>query len=375
MPPFDPFHLQPLATLNQRKIISLPGVEPELVGQRGYAAASQAALVALIRAHARELGLEGVAEAEYPPRLNAMLDSPNASLRIASEAVAKTHGRRLGYLLASILLSPYGLTHPLDEWEAAYLEYWREQVTTLILGGGLVNGSLGQVIGRAVAEVFEKAGLSAIQVQAAANPSYLPLIGAARSLSYPAGVAAEKAVAAAVAAGAVAAVADFGGTQAKRGLAAYAVDGSLQRLEVFTSRSLAALNAPGKTVDLAAAMVAILAETLRHIPEGQLLIPQILVSLAAYVQDGKPLDLERGGYYALNKLSSDISAWFSEQVSFASGRAVVVEFLHDCDAAAVALAGRERSAVLMLGSALGVGFVPPEEGYRKVSPNVDFGYS
>jgi hypothetical protein len=47
---------------------------------------------------------------------------------------------------------------------------------------------------------------------------------------------------------------------------------------------------------------------------------------------------------------------------------VEVEFLHDCDAAAVALAGWERAAVVMLGSALGVGFVPPEEEYRKVSP-------
>ncbi len=94
----------------------------------------------------------------------------------------------------------------------------------------------------------------------------------------------------------------------------------------------------------------------------------MLACLAAYVQDGKPLDLERGGYYALNKLSSDISGWFSEQVSRASGHAVEVEFLHDCDAAAVALAGRQRAAVVMLGSALGVGFVPPEEAYRRVSP-------
>ncbi len=60
--PFDPYHLQPLATLNQRKIISLPGVEPELVGQTGYAAASQPALIGLLREQSRELGLEGVAE-------------------------------------------------------------------------------------------------------------------------------------------------------------------------------------------------------------------------------------------------------------------------------------------------------------------------
>ena len=354
MPPFDPYHLQPLATLNQRKIISLPGVEPELVGQTGYAVASQPALIALLHSHAQELGLEGVAEADYPQRLNDLLDSPNASLRIASKEIAETHGRRLGSLLASILRSPGGLTDPLDPWEAVYLRYWREQVGTLFLGGGLANGSLGQVIRRAVAEVFEKCGLSAIQVQVAENPSFLPLLGAARSLP---GEMAE-----------VAAVADFGGTQAKRGLAAYGPDGSLQSLEVLPSRSVAALNAPGKTAELAACMVETLAETLRLIPEGQALVPKLLVCLAAYVQDGKPLNLQRGGYYALNKLSGDISAWFSEQVSQSSGRVMEVEFLHDCDAAAVALAGRQRAAVVMLGSALGVGFVPLEEAYRKVSP-------
>lgn len=361
MPLFDPYHLQPLATLNQRKIIALEGIDPDLAGQTGYAAAAQPALLALMRERARDLGLEGMAEGAYPVRLNALLDSPDARLRIASERIAKTHGRRLGSLLASILLSPGELTDPLDPWEAAYLHYWREQVGTLVLGGGLANGSLGQVICRAVAEVFEHCGLSAIQVQAAEYPSFLPLLGVARSL--PGEMAG------------IAAVADFGGTQAKRGLAAFSPDGSLRGLEILPSRWVSDLNAPGRTAELAAEMVAILVETICTVPEGQPLIPKVLVCLAAYVQDGKPLNLERGGYYALNKLSADISGWFSEQVSRASGRAVQVAFLHDCDAAAVALAGSQSSAVLMLGSALGVGFVPPEEGYRKVSPNVELDFS
>ena len=104
---FDPYHLQPLATLNQRKIISLPGVESELVGQTGYAVASQPALMALVRGQARALGLEGVAEGEIPQRLNVLLDSPNASLRIASKRVAETHGRKLGALLLTRYLLPF----------------------------------------------------------------------------------------------------------------------------------------------------------------------------------------------------------------------------------------------------------------------------
>jgi hypothetical protein len=282
-------------------------------------------------------------------------------MRIAIKDIPRTYGKRLGYLLASILLSPGGLTDPLDPWEEAYLHYWREQVETLVLGGGLANGLLGQMLCQTISETIEKCGITNLKVQVAGYPSYLPLIGAARSLPLKWG---GKSVAIAV-------VADFGGTQAKRGLVTYAADGSLQCLEVFPSRSVANLNASGKTKELAAAMVVMLADSLRVIPEGLPLIPQILVSLAAYIQDGKPLNLERGGYYALNKLSGNISAWFSEQVSLVSGRVIQVEFLHDCDAAAVALAGREKTAVLMLGSALGVGFVPQEERHRKVSSTFD----
>jgi hypothetical protein len=333
MPPFDPYHLQPLATLNQRKIIALPGVDPELVGQTGYEAASQPALVALMLEKAPGLRPEGMEVSETPRRLNEWLASPDARLRIASERIAEIHGTRLGYLIASILLSSGGLTDPLDSWEAAYLLCWRG-VERLYLGGGLANGTLGQALARRVTEVFATCGLPDIRVQAADHPSFLPLIGAARSLSHPAGGAA-----------AVAAVADFGGTRAKCGLAFYEPVGWLQHLDVLPSVSVATLNAAGKTTELAEKMVAILAETLRLVPEGQPLISKVLVSLAAYVEDGKPLNLERGGYYALNKLSSDISAWFSERVSQASGRGVQVEFLHDCDAAAVALAGREKSAV------------------------------
>ena len=54
----------------------------------------------------------------------------------------------------------------------------------------------------------------------------------------------------------------------------------------------------------------------------------------------------------------------------AAGRprgAVEIAFVHDCDVAACALAGRPDAAVLMLGSALGVGFVPPAEGNRPLA--------
>ena len=138
---FDPYRLRPLASLNRRQIIALPGIEPEVIGKTGYEVASRPALIALIQAQAGVLGLENIKAADYPQHLNALLGSSNGSLRIASEAIAIQHGKRVGYLLASILLSSAGLTSPLEPWEAEYLRHWREQVDCIVLGGGLVSGA------------------------------------------------------------------------------------------------------------------------------------------------------------------------------------------------------------------------------------------
>jgi len=357
---FNPYHLQPLASLNQRRIIALPGMEEEIVGKTGYEVASKPALIRLIGAQAQVLGLESENPEDYPQCLNGLLESSDAQLRIASEAIAECHGRRVGCLIASILLSKDGLTNPLDALEAHYLHWWREQVGTLILGGGLANGRLGQVISREISRVLGQNDLSHIHVQTTENPSNLPLIGAARSL-----LAGQ---------GRLAVVADFGGTHAKRGLAFYAEEGSLQRLEVLPPCTTTALITPGKTTELAEGMVSILAETARAAPQDKALLLPILCSAAAYVEAGKPMKVYHLGYYALNQISTDLLSWFSDKISQESGRKVRLEFLHDCDAAAIAMAGKERSAVLMLGSALGVGFVPNKDRDRPISPDFELVY-
>jgi hypothetical protein len=88
---------------------------------------------------------------------------------------------------------------------------------------------------------------------------------------------------------------------------------------------------------------------------------------ARFHEDGEPVRVDRDAYTSLHHLSPDIRAWFYARIGAAVGTprgAVEIAFVHDCDVAACALAGRPNAAVLMLGSALGVGFVPPAEGYR-----------
>jgi hypothetical protein len=102
------------------------------------------------------------------------------------------------------------------------------------------------------------------------------------------------------------------------------------------------------------AMAAIMAETIRAIESSLTLAPTILCSLAAHVEDGEPVRLDRGAYTRWHRLAPDLRAWFKAHIGArtgaAAGRPVEIEFVHDCDVAACALAVRPNAAVLMLGS-------------------------
>ncbi len=392
--PFNPYDLRPLATLNRRRLVAVPGGDPAWVGKTGWELCSTPALIQLMQTRAADLGLEETATASHdsgiqlaglPPRLNDLLASPDPAVRSAAQAIAETHGQRLGGLVASILLSPNGLTFPLtpwpkspglardadaaplDPWEAAYLRHWRQEVRQLYLGGGLSNGRLGIIIASAAEAVLKKCGIQQLNVRPASFPSYLPLIGAARRL--PPGEAQ------------VAAVADFGSTWAKRALAYYGASGELEKLLILPPVMIAPLVEPGNAALLASEMVAVLADTIRQAGPSARLAPDVVCSLAAYIVDGQPapqIGTASGGYYALHAVSADLCGWFSEQVrlaasaSRASGTScceVRVRFAHDGGSAGAALAGQEKAAVIMLGSALGVGFVPAGEKLRPVSPD------
>jgi len=353
--PFDPYHLRPLASLNRRRLIALPGLDEHDVGKAGWELLSNLALIKLIQPHVRTLQLEGTPDGDLPQQLSAILIGQDGPRRALAESIAEEHGRRVGYLIASILLSPHGLTEPMVAWEKAYLEAWRERAQEIVLGGGRANGRLGELIRDAAQEVLIRCGRQR-RLSLADHPSYLPIIGAARSVP-PSGYDA-------------AVVFDFGGTKAKRGIAFFDRSGALCRLRVLPPRDLGDLTWGGKTAELGAAMVATMVDTIRVVQPSINLAPTILCSVAAYVEDSEPVRMDRGAYTSLHRLSPDVRAWFCAQIGETVGTprgAVQIEFVHDCDVAACALAGRPNTAVLMMGSALGVGFVPPAEGHRPLA--------
>ena len=110
---FDPYHLRPLASFNRRQLIALPGLDEDDVGKAGWELLSNLALIKLIQPHVRTLQLEGAPDGDLPQHLNTILAGLDGPRRALAESIAEQHGRRVGYLITSILLSPHGLTEPM----------------------------------------------------------------------------------------------------------------------------------------------------------------------------------------------------------------------------------------------------------------------
>ena len=147
-----------------------------------------------------------------------------------------------------------------------------------------------------------------------------------------------------------AAVFDFGGTHIKRAIAGYQA-GELVALEILPS--LPALTPYTNTPQqLFERMLQLLAEGTAHTAADT-----IPVSIASYVDPhGQPLPAQHGIYMRLGELHADLSAAFSEALRTLTKRSFQVRFLHDGSAAAQVYAGAKNSAVIMIGTALGIGF-------------------
>ena len=81
-----------------------------------------------------------------------------------------------------------------------------------------------------------------------------------------------------------------------------------------------------------------------------------MISVAAYVQKGRLLG--NGIYAQMHAVAEDVRPFLEEQVQVRLGVRINPRFIHDGTAAAALYAGERNSAVMMVGTALGIGFPP-----------------
>ena len=351
---FDPEYLTPSASLNRVRIVELPGVavEPEILGRTAYELLSARVLADLVRGRAQSLGLGDVRDAEpivLLPQFDRCFGAADERVRQSAERVAGVFGQRLAYLILALRHGDATNRPARPDWDEAYWAHWAA-VTKIYLAGGVASGHLGTRLVEHATQTLAQAGMTDCAVRLAPWPGVLPLVGAARTAP-PRSRAAI--------------VFDFGHSLVKRAHA-QCQDGTLTGLSRLPS--LPSLWAdpldhaeptPEHVRSLGDFMASVMADTWRAVgalgrPGG----PTLVASVASYMRDGQPLPRQGGRYAALSTLSDNLARWLSDRVSERLGHCVEVFLLHDGTAAARALAGEAHAAVITLGTALGVGFVP-----------------
>jgi hypothetical protein len=242
---------------------------------------------------------------------------------------------RLAYLIATLKLGEPEARAARPEWDESYWRHWRG-IERVYLAGGRASGALAEAVDRIL-----RGPEVDCEVLLAPHPVGAPLIGAARSLA----VDSETAYAF-----------DFGGTAVKRGVVRF------ERGILISLRMLESLPSPQQSGDRSPGTIAaIVAGTIDATGDGPVTRTQVGVSIASYVRDDHPLDPPHAGYVALHGITN-LGRWLETELWRRTGAEVTLRLLHDGTAAALSVSPAASSAVITLGTYLGIGFARSAAG-------------
>jgi hypothetical protein len=323
-PGFDPASLSRHASLNKLVVGHAPGARPAHAGQNGGDLLGRDAVLRLVK---QRCGVD--------VRSDAVTDWLNAAiagdLSDGATEVVDEVGDRLASLVAT--LRDPASARAATGARRTYLDAWRS-LDLVMFGGGLMKGAVGERVAARAAAVLAVDGLDPPVMRVAPHPEWLALLGAARTASGD---------------GARVLVLDCGQTCIKRAVARFK-GGQLASLRVFDPLSVDSVSES----EVPAAVRRALSGLMSHQTAAA---TEVIISIASYVHAGRPV-CDNASMY--ERLDPD---------SMASSLGVPVRLLHDGSAAWRAVASDVRSAVVMLGTWLGVGIGPHEVRLRPYSPD------
>ncbi|MDQ3640025.1 MAG: hypothetical protein M3450_00820 [Actinomycetota bacterium] len=347
---FDPQRLTGEASLQRVVIASLPGGPTDIAGRPAAEVCSRDALAGLML---DTPGLPAPQPGRLADQLGELRSSAEDTVRELAGGVLRAYGVRLGALLATLMNPDTPAQQGGTPVRRAYLEHWLG-IERVWLGGGLLVGhGAGDVLAGAQ-QLLSCAGI-VLDVRIGRSPAVLPLLGAARVLDRHDGRAL---------------VADAGHSSIKAAVASV-VGGALAALELLPPTP-APLSERRDSVE--AALVTALvnhADAVDRTGHGR-----VVVSVASYLDDGAPVDDDRSIYGGITPDR------VRDLVAAATGDDMLVEFVHDGSASALGIADPRPSAVVTVGTWLGIGFTPsnrrllggdPEVRRRPSSPTGDQG--
>ncbi len=361
--PFTPPHV----SVNRVQIEDLPGLplDEAVRGRRAYHLLSAEALVghALERAAELELPTAFIAEMPeslhyvVPPFVDMCLRSPDAGPRAAAEAIAERLGRNLGYVLLTLHRGDAVNRGSRADWTGRDWQRWAD-IRQVYVGGGLLSGDLGRLIVDHAAALLRETGYDgALRVLRTPYREDMALLGAGRY--FPAGMSRGLCF-------------DFGHTTVKRALLVFD-GGTLTQVSplrplptrwVLRNDPAGALTFSGQWV-----LDFVTGAIVRTLDKREVSGSDLMLSVAAYVQGGRLLG--NGIYARMSTLGEDVRLLLQEAVRERTRRVVRIHLIHDGTAASALHAGEPDTAVILVGTALGVGFAPADTaGLRPVAPHL-----
>lgn len=355
------------------RIVDLPGIplDAGVQGALAYNLLSAPAIASYAKEFAGDLRLpacyrDGDLESaevrrEAPRYVDVCLDSADEGVRAAAEAIARRLGRNLGYILLTLHRGDAVNRAARAEWGEPEWAHWAT-IRRIWLGGGVLSGRLGQRVLHHARALLAEVGGDAPAIALTSHPRDMVLLGAARYLPPLCGAPQN----------AVSVCCDFGQTGVKRALVRQ------DRGRIVAVHPLMSLPVTWPWLNTPDAARAIVAEAVRDffvatvsrtLQEGRdagcAPGAEVMLSVAAYVRGGELLG---NGMYAemmaLTGAARDVRVLLADALA-ARGEHVRIHVIHDGTAAAAFHAGAEGSAVLVVGTAIGVGFPPPtDQGLR-----------
>jgi hypothetical protein len=347
----------PHVSVNRVRIVDLPGiaVDGEVRGKMAYELLSSRAITQYAREWAEALELPPAfaqdsahTRVELPRFVDGCLQAPRAGARRAARAIGRRLGRNLGHILLALHRGDGVNREARPDWTAADWDRWA-RIKRVWLGGGMVSGQLGQLILHHARTFLVASGHGdCLQVELSLHQGDMALMGAARYLP----PSARHSV-----------CLDLGQTLVKRACLTL-IEGAISHVRHYSP--LAAdwdeLGEPGfpdaarghQVLDF---VVGAIAHTIEEC-ESDGLNPgeDMMLSVAAYVRDGRPLG--NGLYAQMGVLAADTQRLLADAVAGRTGKRVRAHLIHDGTAAAALHAGEANTAVIIVGTALGIGFPP-----------------
>lgn len=329
-------------SMNQVYLATLPDqvVSISHQGRRSFSLLSLNSLLESIRNYASALGIEAD-ETDLVAALNARIHHENDQIRMVARQIAVRYGHSLAIVLLTLKQGKPENRAARHDWSEAHWGYWAN-IDTVWLGGGLAAGNMGDIVTRAAQSLIHELGYSDYRIQLAPQGANLALVGTQKLLTQH-----EK----------PSLLFDFGHTTIKRGICVHGEMVYLPTVSAYCPGGKYRAGTPSEAEEQLGYMLQVIRQTWEETKrDGYALSDEMAVSLACYLYEGHPAPQDLGCYGQLQLLAPHLKTFLVSQFSQTLEQEINLHLIHDGTAAALVYDGSPNTAVLTLGTAVGIGF-------------------